>query len=165
MLPGGDKGFCAVDDVDILVTDRAGPDSGQITACAWFGHGHRENGLTRDRTGKPTRLLLIGGEAEQIGQDNVILQRQAKTRRRGQRATELFPDDRVEPEVLDAGPAVLVIDTESEQAPRTSVGEQRTINDACPLPRIIVRQHTLRDKVPHQLAEECMLAVIHACRQ
>ena len=74
----GDERLGAVDDVVVAVALRAGGDPGEIRAGARLGHRHRGDELAGGDPGQPALALLLVAVAQEVGQADVVVQRDAE---------------------------------------------------------------------------------------
>ena len=89
---------------------RSDPAPGSVIAIA-------EIEVAGDQPGQPALLLLLGPEGGDVGDDDVVVH--GKPEAAGAGPGGLLGEDHVVAEVLDARPAVLLVDVEAEQpAPR-----------------------------------------------
>src|SRR6266851_200111 len=104
-LAVADEGLGAVDHPVIAVHHRAGLDRLQVRAGAGLGHGDGGYELAGAGLGDPLLLLLFVAVVQQVGNDDVVVQREGRAR--GDGAALLLDQDGVVEEV-DAGAAVLL---------------------------------------------------------
>jgi hypothetical protein len=123
-LTVGDKGFRAVEHVVVPVAHRGGPDAGQVAAGARFGHRDADHRLSGDDTGQPALLLLGRGQVGEIGQHDIVLQRQRDGLGRRPGPLQFVDDDRVVTEVLDTRSAEFLGHRKGQQPKLAGLGEQ-----------------------------------------
>ena len=95
-------------------TSRRRGDRAQVRARAGLGHGDRRHDVARGDARQPARALLVVGQLGQVRHDDVVDEREVVRDRAGVGA--LLVDDRVEAEVLDPEPAVLLRRREGDEA-------------------------------------------------
>ena len=88
--------------------------------------------------GKPPRALLLVAVAQEIGQADVVVQRDSEATARDARVRHLLHDDLVEAEVRDPRAAERLGDRHREHPPLRRLGEQLPRDDALPLPLGVV---------------------------
>lgn len=138
------------------------PWSSAVVRMAWrsepaarLGHGDGRDGLAGAEPGQPAALLVLGGEAGEVGADDVVVQADRESRRPG--PGELLGEDGAVTEVGGAAASVLLGDGEAEQ-PGASGGQPGVAgDDAVLLPLLVVREHLLGQEGPDGLAERVVL--------
>ena len=99
------EGLGAVDDPVVAVHHRRGLDRLQVRACPRFGHGDGRHQFARAGLGDPLLLLLLGAVVEQIGNHDVVVQREGRT---GGECPALLLDQDGAVEKVGAGAAVFL---------------------------------------------------------
>src|SRR6202167_3869806 len=137
---------------------------GKGAAGAGFGHRDADHRLSGDDTWQPALLLFGCGQVGEVGQDDVVLQRQGDRLGRSADPLKLFDDDRVVAKVVDTRPAELLRHRKTKQSKLSCLDEQGTVQRAGFLPLLVGRDHRLFNEVVDQLAELMMLGgVFQAC--
>jgi hypothetical protein len=103
--------------------------------------------------GQPAPLLLLGAVAQEVGQCDVVVQRDAEPGGGGAGPGGLLADHHVEPEVVHPAAAELLRDRHPQEAGLARGGEQLAPDDAGGLPVGQVRHHLAVEEGPHGLAE------------
>jgi hypothetical protein len=145
LLPGEDP----VRVRSVAVAVGAGPDALQITARPGFGHRQRAEQLAPGEWDQPALLLLLGGEVEEVGEDEVVLQAQGHTERGRADAGDLLVDDHPVPVVGLACAAVLLGDGERVHALSGRGGEHGPVDDQVLLPLQEMWGHLAGEKLAH----------------
>ena len=101
---------------------------------------------------------------EEIGQADVVLQREAHRRAGDAGVGRFFGDDGVEAEVRRAGPAQLFRDGHAEEAVLARLEEELARDDAVALPRGGVRDDLLSQEGAERLAEQRVLVLVERGR-
>ncbi len=99
----------------VALVDGGGADALEVGSRAGLGHGDGGDQVARGETGQPAALLLVVGEAREVGADDVVVQ--ADRQSGGAGAGELLDEDGAVAEVVDAPAAVLLVDGHAEQSP------------------------------------------------
>ena len=98
--PVGDEGLRPVHHIVVAVADRRGPDVGQIRARPRLGHRHRRDQLTRADPRQPPGLLLLGGQVQEVGHADVVVQAEGQPGATQAGPLDLFVDYLVVTKVL-----------------------------------------------------------------
>lgn len=138
-LPVGDKGFRAIDDIVVAVAHRRGANPGQIAAGAGLGHRDAEHRLAGHHTGQPAALLCLGRQIDEVGQHNIVLQRERDRLSRRTGPLELLDQDRVVAKVVDSWSAELLRHREAQQPQFPGLGEQPSVPASGAFPVLVCR--------------------------
>src|SRR5439155_7644494 len=106
----------------------------EIRARAGLGHRDRRDQLPRGDARQPALALGLAAVAEEVGQADVVLQRDAEAERADAGPLGLLADDQVEAEVLRARAAVALGDGHAEKAARARPREHLARHDSRALP-------------------------------
>ena len=148
----GDERLRAVDDVVVVLADRAGRHRRQVRADARLGHRERRDQRAVGDARQPALGLLRRAVLEEVGQADVVVQRDAEPGGRHAGVGKLLAEDLVEAEVIDAEPAVLLRDRHREHALVGGLLEQLPIDDALLVPALGVGRDLLGHEAAHALA-------------
>jgi hypothetical protein len=110
------------------------PDALQVAAGTGFGHREGAEQLAPGERRQPALLLVLGGQVEQVGQHEVVLQPQCHVERRGPDPGGLLVDDHPVAVVGLAGAAVLLGHREAVDALRRGGPEDLGIDQLGLLP-------------------------------
>ena len=153
----GDERLGSVEDVVVAFFDRPGLDALKITASARFGHGDRRDHLPGAELGQPALLLLPGGQVEQVGRDDVVVQSEPEAAvAAGHR---LFTDDGVVPEVRVSAAAVLLRHRHAQEALLAGLQPYAAVDDLVLLPLLVVRSDVPVQERPVGLPEQFVLGL------
>ena len=134
----------------IAVHHRVGLDRLQVRAGAGLGHGDGGDQLARAGLGDPLLLLLLVAVVQQVGNDDVVVQREGRAR--GERAALLLDQDGAVEEV-DAGAAVLLGHGHAQKPLRARLAPQLARHDAVLLPLHVKGRDFLLEEPPAGVAE------------
>ncbi len=137
----GDEGLGAVDDVVAVLAAGGRGHPREVRADARLGHRDRGDQLAGDDAWKPALALLRGAVAQEVGQADVVVERDPETEAGDALALALFADHHVQPEVLGARAAVGLGDGHREEAAAPGRRVQLARDDALALPVHVVRDH------------------------
>ena len=137
--PVRDERLGAVDDVVVAVADGGGRHRRQVGADARLGHRDRRDQLAGADAGQPPLLLIVVREVQEVGQADVVVQRQPEAGGVDVGPLQLLGDDDVEAEVLDAPAAELLGHLHAEEAVGPGDAEQLAVDDPGGLPLGVVR--------------------------
>ena len=149
----GDERLGAVDDVVVPVADRARPHPGQVGADLGLGHRHRGDQRSVGHPRQPALLLLGVAQVCEVGQTDVVVQRDPETAAGDAGHQHLLPDDLVEAEIVDPEPPVALGHLHGEHALVRRLGEQLAGHDLLALPLEVMRDDLLGDEAGDGLAE------------
>jgi hypothetical protein len=135
----------------IAVHHGAGPDRLQVGAGAGLGHGDGGYELARAGLGDPLLLLLFVAVVQEVGNDDVVVQREGRAR--GDGAALLLDQDGVVEEV-DAGAAVLLRHGRAKESGRAGFRPDLAVIHALLVPVVQVRHILGRDEAPCLLLEQ-----------
>jgi hypothetical protein len=96
----------AVHHVVLSVSPGARGHRRQVRADARLGHRQRRDQLARGDPRQPALALGVAAVGEEVGQADVVVQRDPQAEAADARALDLFADHQVQAEVLSAGAAV-----------------------------------------------------------
>ena len=111
--PVADEGLLAVEDDLVAVLHGRGLDRGQVAPGVGFRHGDRRDDVAGDAAGEVFVLLLLGGEGDDVGDDDVAVERGGEPR--VVRPDHLLGDDDGIEEIRPQA-AVLLGDAHAEEA-------------------------------------------------
>jgi hypothetical protein len=131
----------------------------EIGTSARFGHGDRRHQVSVCQPGEPAITLAVVCVGEEVGETDVVVERDLHARPSGSRRGELFADDRVVSEVVDTASSVLLGNGHAEKAAPTRLAERRLVDDAGLLPFLSVGEDLGGDEVAKTLPKEVVLRV------
>ena len=144
-----------IEDVVVTLFDRARLDALKVAAGAGFGHGDRGDHLAGGELGQPALLLLPGGQIEQIGRDDVVMQGETETAVPAGHG--LFGDDGVVAKVRVAAAAVLLRHRHAQVTLLAGLQPHPAVDDLVFLPLSVVRRDVLVQERPVGLPEQLVL--------
>ena len=153
-----DERLRAVEDVVVALVDRAGPDALEVRAGARLGHRDRRDQLAADQAGQPALLLLVVRQRADVGDDHVVVHREAEPAGAG--AGDLLGEHHVVAEVLDPGAAVLLVDVEAEQPGLAGLEPDLAVDLAVLLPLLVVGDDLLLQEGAGGGAEVLVLLLV-----
>ena len=153
----GDEGLRPVDDIVVTVSDRARRHRGEVGTDAGLGHADGSDELTAGDAWQPALLLLLRAVLEEVGDGDVVVEREPEARRANAGHLDLLSSDGVEAEVRHATTAELLGDVEGEEAVAASIGEELSWDDARLVPLKVVRDDLVVHPRPEGLAELVVL--------
>ena len=149
-LAVGDEGLGAVDDPLVAVHDGRRLDRLQVGARPRLGHGDGRDQFAGAGLRDPLLLLLLGAVVEQVGNHDVVVQREGRTRR--QRAALLLDHDGAVEEIR-AGAAIGLGHGHAQKPLLAGLAPQVARHDPLLLPFHVERSHFLLEKAPAGVAE------------
>ena len=132
--PVGDERLGAVHHVVIALAPRARGHGREIRSDAGLGHRQRRDQLARGDPRKPALALLLGAVGQEVGQADVVVQRDPQAEAAHAGALGLLADDQVEAEVLRAGAAVALRHGHAEEAAAAGQREHLARHDPARAP-------------------------------
>lgn len=153
----GDERLGAVEDPVVTVAHRAGLDALQVAAGAGLGHRDGRDQLARTEAREPALLLLLVGEFEQVGSDDIVVQHEAQAAEA--ELGGLLGHDGVVTEVVHATAAVFLRHRHAEKALRAGLLPHLTVDDLVLLPLLVEGGHLLFEELPVRLPEEVVLGL------
>ena len=153
----GDERLGAVHHVVVAVADRRGAHRREVGADARLGHRDRGDELARRDAREPARPLLVGGEREEVGEADVVVQRQAEPGGADACVLQLLAEHLVVAEVVDAAAAELLGHGHAEEAGGAGLGEQLAGHEARLVPLDVVRRDLALDERLDALAEQLVV--------
>ena len=152
----GDEGLGSVEHpAAVFLLDGTGLDALEVTAGSGFRHCDRRDDLPRAESGQPTLLLLFGGQAQEVGRDDVVLQREAQAAESARGG--LLGDDHVVAEVVVPAAAVLLRHGHAEEALLAGFEPDATIDDLVLFPLLVERRDVALEECAIGLAEQLVL--------
>ena len=145
-----DEGFGAVDDPMVAVHHGRGLDRLQVGARARLGHGDGRDQFAGAGLGNPLLLLLLGAVVEQVGDHDVVVQREGGTG--GQRASLLLDHDGAVEEI-GAHAAIGLRHRHAQKPLLAGLAPQVARHDPLLLPLHVEGRHFLLEKAPAGVAE------------
>ena len=141
----------------ITLLDRAGLDALQVAAGSRFGHRDRGDQFAGAELGQPALLLLFGGQAQQVGRHDVVVQAEADPAVAP--GGGFLGDDRVVPEVGVAAAAVLLGHRHAQEALLAGLQPHAAVDDLRLLPFVVMGRDVAIEEGPVGLAEQLMLGL------
>src|SRR5580693_9671948 len=141
----------------VALFDRAGLDALQVAAGARLGHRDRGDQLAGAELGQPALLLLLVGQSQQIGRDDIVVQTEADAAVAA--GGGLLGDDRVVAEVGITPAAVLLGYRHTQEALLAGLQPNPTVDDLGLLPFLVIGGDVAIQERPVGLAEQLVLGV------
>ncbi len=153
----GDERLRAVEHPVVTVADGAGLDALQVAAGAGLGHRDGGDELAGAEAGQPALLLLLVGELDQVGRDDVVVQRESDAAVAAERG--LLGDDRVVAEVLHPAAAVLLRHRHAQEALLAGLDPHAAVDDVLLFPLRVMRRDVLLEELLVRAAEQIVLGL------
>ncbi len=153
----GDKGLRPVQEVMIPRVFRLGAYRRQVAPGTGLGHCDGQDLLTRDATGQPALLLLLGAELADIRAHETIVQENKETD--VAMPGVLLEQDLLETEVRDAGAAVFFIGPHAKEPLLAGLEEGLAIDDLLLLPLVTIRLDLIDQEGPRSVAEHLVVFI------
>ena len=122
--------------IRVAIAHRAGTDARQVAACAWLGHGNCANQRAIGEAGQPACLRRRAGIAQDVGNNNVVVDGHANTHKAA--ARQFFYQHGVVAVVVQARTTVLLRHIGAEEARATGSAPQLAWDAAMVLPGGVV---------------------------
>ena len=151
----GDERLGPIEDVVIAISDCARLDALKVAAGAGFGHGDSRDHLAGGELRQPALLLLPGGQVEQIGRNDVVMQGEPEAAVPAGHG--LFGDDGVVAKVRVAAAAVLLRHRHTQVALLAGLQPYPAVDDLVLLPLSVVGRDVLVQERPVGLPEQLVL--------
>ena len=123
----------------------------QVRARPRLGHRNGGHEVAGGQAGQPAGALLLGGQVDQVRDDDVVGEREPVAHRPG--ADDLLVENDVEAEVVEARPAVLLGRGEPDVALRGRTLPELSVDDARRLPGLAPRDGFARQEAAHGCPE------------
>src|SRR5450759_5402855 len=157
-----DEGLAAADHVLIALLHRAGADRFQVRAGAGFAHGNSEDAFATRALGQQAALLLVRAQAQDVGRDDVRMQREAGAADVGR--GQFLDQHRAVAEVAAAA-AVFLRQRGAQQALAPGLEPGFAVDAPDLVPFGLARQALALDEAAHRGAEHFVVFAIHRARQ
>ena len=157
--PAGDERLRTVEHVVRAVVGQhgRGPHAREVGAGAGLGHRDGPHLLAGDEGRQPALLLLLGAQAQDVGQAQGGVDAGPAEAHRG--AGDLLGHDGGVLERADAGAAVLLGHLDAEDPELAELRVQLARHEACGVPLVVVRHDLLLDEVAQGEAERLVVLV------
>ena len=156
-LPVADERLRPVDDVVVTVTDRGRAHACEVGTDAGLRHRDRGDELTRADAGEPASFLLLGGDVQEVGHADVVVERETQTRGAHARVLDLFHHDLVVAKVGHTPAAELFGNVDPEETELAGLGVQVTVDLLGVFPRVVVGDHLVSEEATEALPEQLVL--------
>jgi hypothetical protein len=155
----GDEGLGPVQYPVVAVGPGAAGDALQVAAGRRLGHRDRADQLARAQPRQPTPLLGFGAEPEQVGEEDVVLQREAGVQAGGADRRELLRQYAAEPVVGGAAAPEAFRDGEAEQSVLARRQPGRPVDDPPLVPLLEAPGDLAADELAHGGPEVLVLGL------
>src|SRR5215813_2795613 len=149
-LAVADEGLGAVDHPVVAVHDGAGLDRLEVRAGAGLGHGDGGHKLAGTGLGDPLLLLLFAAVVQQVGHDNVVVQRKGRP---GSERTSLLLDQDGAVKEVGAGAAVFLGHGHAQKPLLARLAPQLAGHHAFLFPFHMERRDLFLEEPPAAIAE------------
>jgi hypothetical protein len=146
----------------IAVHHRVGLDRLQVRAGAGLGHGDGRDQLAGAGFRDPLLLLLFAAVVQQVGHDDVVVQREGRT---GSERAALLLDQDGAVEKVGSGTAVLFRHGHAQEALRAGLAPQLARDDALFLPFHMEGRDFFLEKASAGVAEHLVFGRVMGCQR